>query len=224
MRTAGYEPGAVLPSSLAALGAIDSDEPVLAANLSAQALTTSITHGQDLLLYRTLDLPDDPVLRLAEVQRGISVAAAYYEDKLGERPHLLYYAGIGAGGDSSAEDFARWISDPELDRGRSGSAAGDRRRHASGQSGEPGGNSRRAGGGKLMRDNPQSRHPPLRRSGTGAQAAAHCHGRAGCAGYRPGLGTARFIEQQADEARADRTSRAAADRRDQPGAAGLPER
>jgi type IV pilus assembly protein PilM len=114
VRMAGYEPGAVLPVSLAALGAIDSDEPLLAANLSAQALTTSITQGQDLLLYRTLDLPDDPVLRLAEVQRGVSVAAAYYEDKLGERPHLLYYAGIGAGGDSSAEDFARWISDPEL--------------------------------------------------------------------------------------------------------------
>ena len=114
VRMAGYEPGAVLPVSLAALGAIDSDEPLLAANLSAQALTTSITQGQDLLLYRTLDLPDDPVLRLAEVQRGVSVAAAYYEDKLGERPHLLYYAGIGAGCDSSAEDFARWISDPEL--------------------------------------------------------------------------------------------------------------
>jgi type IV pilus assembly protein PilM len=119
-RIAGYEPGAVLPTSLAALGAIDSlgttdpDAPVLAANLSALALTTSITQGQDLLLYRTLDLPEEPALRLAEVQRGIAVAAAYYEDKLGGRPRLLYYAGIGAGGNSSAEDFARWIDDPEL--------------------------------------------------------------------------------------------------------------
>ncbi|MGB7985815.1 MAG: hypothetical protein WCF54_11680, partial [Terracidiphilus sp.] len=113
-RMAGYEPGAVLPTSLAALSAIDSDEPILAANLSALALTTSITYGQDLLLYRTLDLPDEPTQRLAEVQRGIAVAAAYYEDKLGTRPKLLYYAGIGAGGNSSAEDFARWIDDAEL--------------------------------------------------------------------------------------------------------------
>jgi type IV pilus assembly protein PilM len=113
-RQAGFEPGAVLPTSLAALAAIDSPEPVLAANLGVLALTTSITHGQDLLLYRTLDLPEDPELRLAEVQRGIAVAAAYYEDKVGARPRLLYYAGIGAGGASAAEDFARWIDNPEL--------------------------------------------------------------------------------------------------------------
>jgi type IV pilus assembly protein PilM len=114
IRQAGYEPGAVLPTSLAALGAIDTEEPVLAANLGAVALTTSITHGHDLLLYRTLDLPEDPALRLEEVQRGIAVASAYFEDKIGARPHLLHYAGIGAGGNSAAEDFARWIRDPEL--------------------------------------------------------------------------------------------------------------
>ncbi len=118
VRQAGYEPGAVLPASLAALAAIDSPEPALVANLSALALTTSITHGQDLLLYRTLDLPEEPDLRLEEVRRGIAVAAAYYEDKLGARPRLLYFAGIGAGigagGDSAAEEFARWIDDPEL--------------------------------------------------------------------------------------------------------------
>jgi type IV pilus assembly protein PilM len=118
VRQAGFEPGAVLPTSLAALAAIDSIEPVLAANLGAVALTTSITHGQDLLLYRTLDLPEDPETRLAEVQRGIAVAAAYYEDKVGVRPRQLYFAGIGAGlgvgGNSAAEDFARWIDNPEL--------------------------------------------------------------------------------------------------------------
>ncbi len=114
VRQAGYEPGAVLPSSLAALAAIDSEEPVLVANLSAQALTTSITNGQDLLLYRTLDLPEDPVQRLLEVQRGIAVASAFYEDKLDARPGLLHFSGIGAGGDSAAEDFARWIASPEL--------------------------------------------------------------------------------------------------------------
>ena len=117
VREAGYEPGAVLPTSLAALAAIDSTEPVLTANLGAQALTTSITNGQDLLLYRTLDLPEDPGLRLQEVQRGIAVAAAYFEDKLGIPPRLLYFAGIGAGigtgSNSPAEDFAQWIDGPD---------------------------------------------------------------------------------------------------------------
>jgi type IV pilus assembly protein PilM len=108
-RLAGYEPGAVLPTSLAALGAIDSAEPVLIANLSALALTTAITHGQDLLLYRTLDLPEEPTHRLQEVQRGISVAAAYFEDKLGLRPQVLYYAD-----ESDSQFFADWLDNPDL--------------------------------------------------------------------------------------------------------------
>ncbi len=106
---AGYEPGAVLPSSLAALAALDAQEPVLAACMSGATLTTSIAHGQDLLLYRTLDLPTEPELRLTEVQRDIAVAAAYFEDKLAARPRKLHYAGNGTAG-----DFARWINDPEF--------------------------------------------------------------------------------------------------------------
>jgi type IV pilus assembly protein PilM len=109
VRAAGYEPGAVLPSSLAALEAVDSMEAVLAANLSTLAMTTAITCGQDLLLYRTLDLPEDPGQRATEIQRSIAVAAAYYEDKLGARPRQLHYAGI-----QKAGEFAESIGDPEL--------------------------------------------------------------------------------------------------------------
>jgi type IV pilus assembly protein PilM len=109
VRAAGYEPGAALPSSLASLEAMDSMEAVLAANLSALALTTLIVNGQDLLLYRTLDLPEEPGLRQQEIQRGIAVAAAYYEDKLGVRARRLHYAG-----NCESDEFAGWINDPEL--------------------------------------------------------------------------------------------------------------
>jgi type IV pilus assembly protein PilM len=109
VRAAGYEPGAVLPSSLAALAARESMEAMLTASLSGAALTTSITNGQDLLLYRTLDLPADTALRVEEVQRGIAVAAAYFEDKLGAPPRRLYYAGI-----ESFEQFAASIGNPEI--------------------------------------------------------------------------------------------------------------
>lgn len=114
VRAAGYEPGAVLPSSLAALDAIDLMEAVLIANLSPVALTTSITNGQDLLLYRTLDLPEETGARLDEVRRGVAVAAAYYEDKLGGRPTRLHFAGNSGTAESGAEEFARWIDDPEM--------------------------------------------------------------------------------------------------------------
>ena len=109
VRAAGYEPGAVLSSSLAALEAADAMEAVLAANLSAHSITTAITNGQDLLLYRTLDLPEDPASRAAEIRRAIAVAAAYFEDKLGAPPRRLYYAGI-----ESPAEFAESIGNPEL--------------------------------------------------------------------------------------------------------------
>lgn len=109
VREAGYEPGAVLPSSLAALEAVDSMEAILAVNLNANAVTTTIANGRDLLLYRTIDLPSDPRQRAVEMQRGIAVAAAYFEDKLGMRPRRIHYAGI-----EDPEDFAAALNEAEI--------------------------------------------------------------------------------------------------------------
>jgi len=109
VRAAGYEPGSVMPSALAALATLESEEPMLAACLSKVAITTSITRGDDLLLYRTLDLPEDPEQRLLEVQRSVAVAAAYYEDKVSVLPRELYFAGNG-----SAGEFERWFGTSEL--------------------------------------------------------------------------------------------------------------
>lgn len=109
VRAAGYEPGAVMPSALAALATLQSDGPLLAACLSKVAITTSITRGDDLLLYRTLDLPDDPAQRLLEVQRSVAVAAAYYEDKVSVLPRELYFAGNG-----TAAEFEKWFGTSDL--------------------------------------------------------------------------------------------------------------
>jgi type IV pilus assembly protein PilM len=108
VRAAGYEPGAVLPSTLAAQELTDIFEASLVANLNSGSLTTSISNGQDLLLYRTLDLPVEPDHRRDEVERGIAVAAAFFEDKLGYKPARLYYS---AGREADA--FSQWL-DPEL--------------------------------------------------------------------------------------------------------------
>lgn len=105
VRAAGYEPGAVLPSSLAALEMADSLEAVLAANLSDAAITTVIATGQDLLLYRTLDLPAGHAERIAEIRRNIAVAAAYFEDKLGAPPSALHYAG-----NRDPREFSAWLA------------------------------------------------------------------------------------------------------------------
>ncbi|HEV2215092.1 MAG TPA: hypothetical protein VGR64_07365 [Terracidiphilus sp.] len=109
VRAAGYEPGAVLPAGLAALAGLGGEEPVLAACMNGLSLTTAITRGSDLLLYRTADLPTDAAGRLAEVQRDIAVAAAFFEDTMKTRPGRLLYAGIG-----TAEEFARWTGEREM--------------------------------------------------------------------------------------------------------------
>jgi type IV pilus assembly protein PilM len=109
VRAAGYEPGSVMPSALAALATLDSSEPMLTACLSKVAITTSITRGDDLLLYRTIDLPEEPQQRLLEVQRSVAVAAAYYEDKVSVLPKELYFAGNG-----TAAEFERWFGTSEL--------------------------------------------------------------------------------------------------------------
>ncbi|HKF49937.1 MAG TPA: hypothetical protein VKB38_21420 [Terracidiphilus sp.] len=110
VQAAGYEPGVVLLSSLASLAALTVPEPALAANLSSTALTTSITRGDDLLLYRTQELPAENEMRVGEVQRSIAVAAAYFEDKVGSVPRQLHYAGV-----VPAYDFARAIGDTGLE-------------------------------------------------------------------------------------------------------------
>ena len=54
---AGYLPGAVLPSTLAALAGLDEIEaPVLMVNAGTGAVTTAIVQGETLLLHRSFDI------------------------------------------------------------------------------------------------------------------------------------------------------------------------
>jgi type IV pilus assembly protein PilM len=109
VREAGYEAGAVLPSALSALAAITSDEPMLSAYLSGISLTTSITTRNNILLYRTHDLPDDLQERSIEIQRDIEVAVAYFEDELKATPSCLHYAGNVDAGEFSRSVLIRDI-------------------------------------------------------------------------------------------------------------------
>jgi type IV pilus assembly protein PilM len=57
---AGYLPGAVLPSTLAALAGVDElTAPVLVVNAGIGAVTTAIVQGETLLLHRSVDMSGD---------------------------------------------------------------------------------------------------------------------------------------------------------------------
>jgi type IV pilus assembly protein PilM len=60
VREAGFEPGAVLPSTLAALsGLAEGERPMLVVNANREGVTTAIVKGGMLLLHRTVDLGAD---------------------------------------------------------------------------------------------------------------------------------------------------------------------
>jgi type IV pilus assembly protein PilM len=56
VREAGFEPGAVLPSTLACLAAVDDAEPALLVNANSLGVTAAIVRGGTLLLHRSVDL------------------------------------------------------------------------------------------------------------------------------------------------------------------------
>jgi type IV pilus assembly protein PilM len=57
VREAGFEPGAVLPSTLAALAGVgDGERPMLVVNAGRDGVTTAIVKSGVLLLHRTVDL------------------------------------------------------------------------------------------------------------------------------------------------------------------------
>ncbi len=66
-REAGYEPGAVLPSTLACLAAVEDVEPVLLVNANPVGVTVAIARGSILLLHRSVDLQERAVTQAAPV-------------------------------------------------------------------------------------------------------------------------------------------------------------
>jgi type IV pilus assembly protein PilM len=116
VREAGYEPGAVLSSSLAALAAVPNESASLLVNRNANSVTTAISNANDLLLFRTLDFPEpqvtidgvleDESLATEELQQAVSVSIAYFEDMLSTPLTQIY--SVGPGG---APELARLLGD-----------------------------------------------------------------------------------------------------------------
>jgi type IV pilus assembly protein PilM len=95
IKLAGYDPGVVLPSTLASLAAVAQSEPTLLVNRNGNSVTTAISRGEELLLHRSIDLPVDEILREDDLRHAVSVSLAYFEDTLSSMPDAVFYAGPG---------------------------------------------------------------------------------------------------------------------------------
>lgn len=107
LRSAGYEPGVVLPSTLAAAAAVEGDGATLMVNRAGASVTTAVTQGDEMLLHRSMDLPAEPQAREEEMAQAVITALAWYEDTLARLPSTMAYAGPGG---ASGAAQSRWVS------------------------------------------------------------------------------------------------------------------
>ncbi len=106
VREAGYEPGAVLPSTLAAVAVLGSEGASLVVNHNGNSVTTAVAQSDELLLHRSIDLPTEAGAREEEIARAVITTLAWYEDTLHAVPASIGYAGPGG---AAAAAGSRWL-------------------------------------------------------------------------------------------------------------------
>ena len=136
VREAGFEPGCVLPSTLAALAGVEDGNASLLVNANVLGVTTAIVRNGILLLHRSVDMhvppegipaelspqmiepsiaeptPEQQQVPLSEeIAQAVNVAAAYFEDTLSEPPQQILSAGpLGA------EQLSRILASSGIER------------------------------------------------------------------------------------------------------------
>jgi type IV pilus assembly protein PilM len=111
VREAGYEPGAVLPGTLAAAAGMTEAQPALMVNQTQSSVTTAVTRGNEMLLHRSMDLPAEGNGREEEMAQAVITALAWFEDTLQSIPEKVHYAG-GGGAERAGGSLWRRLADP----------------------------------------------------------------------------------------------------------------
>ena len=82
VREAGYNPGAVLPSMIAALGAVDASHPTMVIKVENGTTSFAIVDQEQLLLYRALENGGSAVSGESLVD-DVNTSLVYFEDRYG---------------------------------------------------------------------------------------------------------------------------------------------
>lgn len=108
-RAAGYWPGLVTTSSLAAVNLLQPDGVVVLAKLSGQVLSVLVNEGARLKLVRTVELEN---ISGDEILAVLFPTVAYIEDELAARPDRLRLCGFGHAGRSFAPEWESELGFP----------------------------------------------------------------------------------------------------------------
>jgi type IV pilus assembly protein PilM len=93
-RQAGYAPGVVVPSMLAALGAAQAQQPSLVIKVDARTTSIAILDGQQLLLFRTLENPRGLAVTGEQLAEEIYPSVVFFQDTYHLNIARIFVAGL----------------------------------------------------------------------------------------------------------------------------------
>jgi type IV pilus assembly protein PilM len=92
-RDIGYEPGVVLPSSLAALGLVDGERPTLVLKVDPMNITITAVEHNELRLVRTLDNPRGGIFSATDLSEAVLPSIVFFEDTFAAHIEKIYVGG-----------------------------------------------------------------------------------------------------------------------------------
>jgi len=96
-RDAGYSPGMVLPSMLAALGAADAERPTLVVKVDARTISIAILDQEQLLLFRTLENLRGVAITGEQLAEEVYPSVVFFQDTYSLNLERIYVAGLPGG-------------------------------------------------------------------------------------------------------------------------------
>lgn len=97
-RDAGYAPGVVMPSMLAALGAADADRPTLVIKVDARTTSIAILERDHLLLFRTLENTRGVTITGEQLAEEVYPSVVFFQDTYHLNIDRIFVAGLPESG------------------------------------------------------------------------------------------------------------------------------
>jgi type IV pilus assembly protein PilM len=93
-RDAGYSPGVVMPSMLAALGASDAERPTLVIKVDARTISLAILDQEQMLLFRTLENTRGVTITGDQLVEEAYPSIVFFQDTYNMNIERVYVSGI----------------------------------------------------------------------------------------------------------------------------------
>lgn len=97
-RAAGFSPGVVLPSTVAALGAADGKKPTLVIKVDAHTTSLAILNDEQLQLFRTLENTRGVTMTGEQLAEEVYPSVVFFQDTYHLNIERIYVAGLPESG------------------------------------------------------------------------------------------------------------------------------